>query len=75
MLAHVATYEALNVVERLAGNPEELDYRAVPSCTFVYPEIASVGQNEEDLKEAGKDYQVSKFLYRAPGKALAMDEP
>lgn len=75
MLAHVATYEALNVVERLAGNPEELDYRAVPSCTFVYPEIASVGQNEEDLKEAGKDYQVSKFLYRASGKALAMDEP
>lgn len=75
MLAHVATYEALNVVERLAGNPEELDYRAVPSCTFVYPEIASVGKNEEDLKEEGLDYRVSKFLYRASGKALAMDEP
>lgn len=75
MLAHVATYEALNVVERLAGNPEVLDYRAVPSCTFVYPEIASVGKNEEDLKEEGIEYKVSKFLYRASGKALAMDEP
>lgn len=75
MLAHVATYEALNVIERLCGNEEDLDYKAVPSCTFVYPEIASVGKNEEQLKEEGIDYKAAKFLYRASGKALAMDEP
>lgn len=75
MLAHVATYEALNIVERLCGNPEELDYRAVPSCTFVYPEIASVGKNEETLKEENVAFTASKFLYRASGKALAMNEP
>ncbi len=75
MLAHVASYEALNIVERLSGNPEELDYRAVPSCTFIYPEIASVGKSEEDLKEENVDYNSSKFLYRASGKALAMSEP
>lgn len=75
MLAHVATYEALNIVERLSGNPEKLDYRAVPSCTFTYPEIASVGKNEEDLKRENIDYSSSKFLYRASGKALSMGEP
>lgn len=75
MLAHLASYEALNIVERLSGNPQKLDYRAVPSCTFVYPEIASVGKNEEDLKKEKVDYKTSKFLYRASGKALAMDEP
>lgn len=75
MLAHVATYEALNVIERLCGNEEELDYTAVPSCTFVYPEIASVGKNEETLKEEGIEYKAAKFIYRASGKALSMDEP
>ena len=75
MLAHVASYEALNIVERLSGNAEALDYRAVPACTFIYPEIASVGKNEEDLKKENIDYTASKFLYRASGKALAMSEP
>ena len=73
-LAHVATYEALAIVEYIKHGKMELDYSAVPACTFVHPEVASVGKTEDELKEAGTSYKTAKFNFVANGKALAMDE-
>lgn len=73
-LAHVATYEALAIVEYIKHGEMVLDYSAVPACTFVHPEVASVGFTEDELKEKGTPYKTAKFNFVANGKALAMDE-
>lgn len=72
-LAHLATAEALSIVDNLTGHPTTINYDFVPSCTFVHPELASVGFTEEDLKEKGVPYKAAKFNFIANGKALAMD--
>ncbi|HHT20479.1 MAG TPA: dihydrolipoyl dehydrogenase [Tissierellia bacterium] len=73
-LAHLATAEAISIVETLSGNPQSINYDAVPSCTFVHPELASVGFTEDRLKEEGRAYKVSRFNFIANGKALSMDQ-
>lgn len=73
-LAHLATAEALAIVENLAGHPAKVNYDAIPSCTFVYPEVASVGKTEEELKLAEILYRSAKFNFIANGKALAMNQ-
>lgn len=73
-LAHLATAEAISIVEGLTGNPYSINYDYVPSCTFVHPELASVGLTEDHLKEAGTPYKVAKFNFIANGKALSMDQ-
>jgi len=71
-LAHVASAEGIICVENIAGeNPEPLDYKNIPGCTYCSPEIASVGYTEKQAKEAGYDLKVGKFPFSASGKASA----
>lgn len=74
MLAHVASAEGIVAAEQIAGEKTEMDYRAIPSAIFTYPEIAAVGQTEQELKGLKVAYKVSKFPFTANGKALALGE-
>lgn len=74
-LAHVASAEAINCVENIAGlNPSPVDYGIVPSCTYTSPQVASVGLNERTAKEKGIEYKTGKFPFTASGKATAAGE-
>lgn len=71
-LAHVASAEGITCVEKIAGlNPEAIDYKNIPGCTYCQPEIASVGYTEKQAKEAGFEVKVGKFPFSASGKAKA----
>ncbi len=71
-LAHVASAEGITCVEKIAGlNPDPIDYKNIPGCTYCSPEIASVGYTEEQAKEAGYEIKVGKFPFSASGKAKA----
>lgn len=74
MLAHVASYEGEVAVENALGRPRRADYRAVPSCIFAQPEIAGVGITEKDATDAGIPHKVSKFPFRACGRAITLGE-
>ncbi len=74
MLAHVASYEGEVAVENALGRSRRADYRAVPSCVFTQPEIASVGITEAEARNSGIPHKVSKFPFRACGRAIGMDE-
>ncbi len=71
-LAHVASAEGIICVEKIAGHhPEPLDYGNIPSCTYCWPEVASVGMTEKQAKEAGYEVKVGKFPFSVSGKASA----
>jgi len=71
-LAHVASAEGINCVEKIAGmHVEPLDYGNVPGCTYATPEIASVGMTEKQAKEKGYELKIGKFPFSASGKAQA----
>lgn len=71
-LAHAASAEGITCVEKIAGlNPEPIDYKNIPGCTYTNPEVASVGMTEKAAKEAGYEIKVGKFPYSASGKASA----
>jgi len=71
MLAHKAEDEGVAVAEILAGQAGHVNYDAIPSVVYTYPEIASVGRSEEELKAAGVAYNVGKFPMTANGRAKA----
>ncbi|HPK30238.1 MAG TPA: dihydrolipoyl dehydrogenase [Bacteroidales bacterium] len=74
-LAHVASAEAVCCVEAIAGlNPRPIDYSIIPACTYISPEVASVGMTERAAKEKGIAYKVGKFPFTASGKATAAGE-
>ena len=69
-LAHVASAEGIVAVESIAGRePEPIDYRQVPSCTYCQPEVASVGLTEAQARDEGYDVATGKFPFQASGKA------
>ena len=71
-LAHVASSEAVCCVEAIAGlDPTPVNYDNIPGCTYITPEVASVGMTERKAKELGIDYMVGKFPFTASGKATA----
>ncbi len=72
-LAHVASAEGIICVEKIAGDAhvQPLDYGNIPSCTYCWPEVASVGMTEQQAKDAGYDIKVGKFPFSASGKASA----
>ncbi len=74
MLAHKASEDAVACVERLAGKKTHVNYDTVPSVIYTWPEVASVGQTEEQLKQAGREYKVGKFPFTANPRARCMDE-
>jgi dihydrolipoamide dehydrogenase len=71
MLAHKAMDEGTAVAEILAGQAGHVNYDVIPNVVYTYPEIASVGKSEEELKEAGIAYKVGKFPFTANGRAKA----
>ena len=74
MLAHKASEEGIMVVERIAGKHAEMAYDLVPSVIYTHPEVAWVGQNEQDLTDAGIEFKTGSFPFAASGRALASGE-
>ncbi|MCB1841073.1 MAG: dihydrolipoyl dehydrogenase, partial [Alphaproteobacteria bacterium] len=72
MLAHKAEDEGVILAEILAGQSGHIDYNLIPGVVYTWPEVANVGQTEEQLKEAGVDYKAGKFPFLANGRARAM---
>lgn len=71
MLAHKASEEGTFVAEVIAGQKPHIDYNLIPGVVYTWPEVASVGKSEEDLKEAGVKYKEGKFPMRALGRSRA----
>jgi dihydrolipoamide dehydrogenase len=69
MLAHKAEEEGIAVVERLAGQKPHIDYDAIPAVVYTWPEVASVGNTEEELMAAGIPYRTGKFPFTANPRA------
>lgn len=74
MLAHVASHQGIDVIERIMGHTPTIDHSVVPSCVFTFPEVSSVGLTEMQLEEQGITYNSSKFMFAANGKALSLGE-
>ncbi len=71
-LAHVSSQEAIVCVEKIAGkNPELVDYKNIPACTYTTPEVASVGMTEKKAIEEGYEIKIGRFPFTASGKATA----
>ncbi|MEX2630924.1 MAG: dihydrolipoyl dehydrogenase [Tistlia sp.] len=73
MLAHKAEEEGVAVAEHLAGEGGHVNYETVPGIVYTWPEVASVGRTEEELKQAGIAYKVGKFPFMANARARAMN--
>jgi len=71
MLAHKAEDEGVAVAEILAGKAGHVNYGVIPNVVYTYPEVASVGRTEEELKADGVDYRAGKFPFTANGRAKA----
>lgn len=69
MLAHKAEDEAVACVEIIAGKAGHVNYDAIPSVVYTFPEVATVGKSEEELKAAGVQYKVGKFPFTANARA------
>jgi dihydrolipoyl dehydrogenase len=69
MLAHKAEDEGVAAAEILAGQAGHVNYDVIPNVVYTFPEIASVGRSEDELKEAGVAYAVGKFPFTANGRA------
>ena len=69
MLAHKAEEEGIALAERLAGQKTSVDYDAIPAVIYTWPEVASVGRTEEELKAAEISYRIGKFPFTANPRA------
>jgi dihydrolipoamide dehydrogenase len=74
MLAHKAQDEGVALAEILAGQAGHVNYGAIPGVVYTWPEVAAVGQTEEELKAAGIAYKVGKFPFTANGRARALGD-
>mmetsp|Transcript_23095 Transcript_23095/g.37997 ORF Transcript_23095/g.37997 Transcript_23095/m.37997 type:complete len:500 (+) Transcript_23095:119-1618(+) len=74
MLAHKAEEEGVAVAEILTGKEGHVNYNAVPAVVYTWPEVASVGKTEEELKKAGIKYKVGKFPFMANSRARTVDD-
>lgn len=71
MLAHKAEEEGVFVAEVLAGQKPHIHYRLIPNVVYTWPEVASVGDTEEELKQQGRKYKKGSFPFKANGRARA----
>jgi dihydrolipoamide dehydrogenase len=74
MLAHKASEDGVAFAERLVGMKTEVHYDTVPSAIYTWPEVASVGATEEQVKASGREYRVGKFPFSANARARCLDE-
>lgn len=72
MLAHKAEEEGVALAERIAGQAGHVNYDVIPGVVYTWPEVASIGATEDQLKQQGVEYQVGKFPFTANGRARAM---
>lgn len=73
LLAHAASHQGIEAVENIMEN-KQCHKSVIPNCIFTFPEIATVGMTEEEIKGKGIEYIKNKFLFGANGKALALGE-
>jgi dihydrolipoamide dehydrogenase len=74
-LAHVASMQGVLAVEHIVGaNPRPIDYDQVPSCTYCWPEVASIGLSEPKAREKGYDVRIGAFPFSASSKATILGE-
>jgi dihydrolipoamide dehydrogenase len=73
-LAHTASAEGIAAVECIAGLPGEVNYDAIPSVIYTWPEVASVGLTEEQVKERGVPYCIGTYPFAGAGRARCMGE-
>lgn len=73
MLAHKAEDEGVVLAEQLAGQKSDVNHDLIPGVVYTWPEVASVGKTEEELKAAGVAYKAGKFPFTANGRARAMN--
>ncbi|MEM9858476.1 MAG: dihydrolipoyl dehydrogenase [Bacteroidota bacterium] len=71
MLAHKAEEEGTMVAEQIAGQKPHINYKLIPGVVYTWPEVASVGHTEEELKESGQKYKSGSFPFKALGRARA----
>jgi dihydrolipoamide dehydrogenase len=69
LLAHKAEEEGVVAAEVIAGKPVHMHYRSMPAVVYTWPEIASVGQTEQQVRESGQEYKTGKFPFSANGRA------
>ena len=74
MLAHKAEDEGVIAAEVIAGKPAHMHYRSIPGVVYTWPEVASVGLTERQVKDSGREYRVGKFPFSANGRARSMGE-
>ncbi len=74
LLAHKAEEEGVIAAEVISGHKAHMDYKSMPSVVYTWPEIASVGLAEHEVKESGREYKVGKFPFSANGRARTMAE-
>ena len=74
LLAHKAEEEGVVAAEVIAGHKVHMDYRSMPSVVYTWPEIATVGLAEHEVKESGREYKTGKFPFSANGRARTMAE-
>jgi dihydrolipoamide dehydrogenase len=74
LLAHKAEEEGVVAAEVIAGRPSHMHYQSIPSVVYTWPEIATVGLTEREVKESGREYKVGKFPFSANGRARTMGE-
>ena len=74
MLAHKAEDEAIAVAENIVGQSGHVNYNTIPSVIYTKPEVACIGQTEEQLKQLNQKYKVGKFSFMANSRAKAIDE-
>src|SRR5205814_3701300 len=74
MLAHKAEEEGVVAAEVIAGQKSHMHYKSIPNVVYTWPEIATVGLTETQLKELGRSYRTGKFPFSANGRARSMGE-
>jgi dihydrolipoamide dehydrogenase len=74
MLAHKAEEEGVVAAEVIAGQGAHMHYKSIPGVVYTWPEIATVGLTEKQVKESGREYRVGKFPFSANGRARSMGE-
>jgi len=74
LLAHKAEEEGIVAVEVIAGQPARMHYRSIPSVVYTWPEIATVGATEDQLREEGRQFRVGRFPFSANGRARTAGE-
>ena len=74
MLAHKAEEEGVIAAEVIAGKPAHMHYKSIPGVVYTWPEIATVGLTEKQVKESGREYRTGRFPFSANGRARSMNE-